>query len=188
MVGVDARHSDDPELHTVPPDRAAMEGQPKWRRDFPIDTPQDQYVARRDFTRFLVLTSMAFVVGQFWIATRNLWRKGRGRPPVRRIARLDELPVGGAVTFHYPSETDPALLIRADAETLLAYASQCTHLQCPVLPEVERERLHCPCHAGYFDLHSGRPTAGPPRRNLPRIALEVRDGAVYATDIEEESA
>ena len=37
---------------------------PKWRRDFPIDSPQDQYVARRDFMKFMVLTSLAFAVGQ----------------------------------------------------------------------------------------------------------------------------
>src|SRR5579875_3286117 len=30
---------------------------PAWRQDFPIDWPQDHYVARRDFTKFLVLTA-----------------------------------------------------------------------------------------------------------------------------------
>jgi nitrite reductase/ring-hydroxylating ferredoxin subunit len=184
-VFAETTYPGDPQLYTIPPDRTSMERQPKWRRDFPIDSPQDHYVARRDFTRFLVLTSLAFVVGQFWIALQNLWRRGRGRPPVRRIARLDELPVGTAVTFHYPDATDPALLLRPDADTLLAYASQCTHLQCPVLPAIPEGKLHCPCHAGYFDLRSGRPTAGPPRRELPRITLEVRGGDIYATDIEE---
>ena len=37
-----------------------MAEQPAWRRDFPIDVPQEQYVARRDFTRFMMLTSAAF--------------------------------------------------------------------------------------------------------------------------------
>ncbi len=178
----------DPQLHTVPPDRRSMAEQPKWRHDFPIDTPQDNYVARRDFTKFLVLTSFAFVVGQFWIALQNLWRRTRGTPPVTRIVELADLPVGGAVTFRYPTENNPGLLVRADEETLLAYSSQCTHLQCPVLPEVEHNRLHCPCHVGYFDLATGEVLAGPPRRPLPRIRVEVRNGAVYATGIEEEVA
>jgi Rieske Fe-S protein len=175
----------DPELHTVPPDRQAMEDQPKWRQDFPIDTPQDGYVARRDFTKFMGLTSLAFVVGHFWIAMRNRWRRSRGELPLVAIERLDALGVGQAMTFHYPSETDPAILLRPDDNTVLAYSSQCTHLQCPVLPEMELGRLHCPCHAGYFDLRTGSPTAGPPRRPLPRIRLEVRNGMIYASGFEE---
>lgn len=175
----------DPQLHTVPPDRRSMEEQPPWRHDFPIDTPQDLYLARREFTKFMVLTSFAFVVGQFWIAFQNLWRKTRGTPPVTRIVRLSELPVGGAVTFRYPTDDDPGLLVRPDEDSLVAYASQCTHLQCPVLPDVESGQLHCPCHAGYFDLATGEVLAGPPRRPLPRIRLDVRNGVVYATGIEE---
>src|SRR5687768_16771434 len=123
----------DPELHTVAPDRTAMQAQPTWRRDFPIDVPQDSYVARRDFAKFLGLTSLAFVVGQFWIALQSRWREARGAGPAVDLGPLAELPVGGARTFHYPSDTDPALLLRPDALTLLAYSSQCTHLQCPVL-------------------------------------------------------
>jgi Rieske Fe-S protein len=175
----------DPELHTIPPDRGSMEEQPKWRQDFPIDSVQDGYVARREFTKFLGLTSLAFVVGQFWIAIQNRWRRVRGELPILAVAKTTDVPVGGALSFHYPTDTDPAILVRPDAETLLAYSSQCTHLQCPVVPEVEKGRLHCPCHAGYFDLRTGRPVAGPPRRNLPQIAVEIREGTVYATGFEE---
>lgn len=175
----------DPELHTIPPDRGAMESQPKWRRDFPIDLAQDSYVARRDFTKFLGLTSFAFVVGQFWIALRNRWRHAQGRLPVREICSLSDIPVGSSRTFHYPSADDPALLLHIGEGNLLAFSSQCTHLQCPVLPEIEHERLHCPCHRGFFDLHTGQPIAGPPRRKLPRITLEIRRDTIYATGMEE---
>src|SRR5262245_55626430 len=102
----------DSQLHTVPPDRRESEQQPKWRRDFPIDIPEDDYVARRDFTKFLVLTSLAFVVGQFWIAVQNAWRRAQGKPRIARIARLNDIPVGGAVAFRYPRADDPALLVR----------------------------------------------------------------------------
>jgi nitrite reductase/ring-hydroxylating ferredoxin subunit len=177
----------DPELQTIPPDRRSMQVQPKWRHDFPIDTPLDIYVARRDFTKFMGLTSFAFVVGQFWIVLQNRLRKTRGKLPIVAIARLDELPIGEAITFHYPTDSDPAILLRPDAQTLLAYSSQCTHLQCPVLPEMESGRLHCPCHAGYFDMRTGKPTAGPPRRPLPRITVQVRGDTIYAEGIEEET-
>jgi hypothetical protein len=39
---------------TIPPDFRPADAQPAWRRDFPIDWPQDQYIERRDFMKFLV--------------------------------------------------------------------------------------------------------------------------------------
>jgi Rieske Fe-S protein len=165
------------------PDGKPLAEQPAWRQDFPIDWPEDQYVARRDFAKFLVLTSLAFVVGQAWIAVQNWLRRRRGLPPVQAIAPLAELPVGGARVFYYPTAHDRCLLIRPSAETLLAYDQQCTHLSCAVTPQIADGKLRCPCHHGVFELASGRPLAGPPRRPLPRITLEVRDGVVYATGV-----
>ncbi len=167
------------------PDGLPEVEQPAWRQDFPIDWPQDHYVARRDYTKFLVLTSGAFVVGQLWIGVQSLLRRGRGRPLTRRIARLDQLPVGGALPFDYPGQHDPCLLLRPDEHTLVAYGQKCTHLSCAVVPRVEDRQLHCPCHVGLFDLDTGRPLAGPPRRPLPRITLENRRGVIYATGVEE---
>jgi Rieske Fe-S protein len=77
------------------------------------------------------------------------------------------------------------VLIRLDERTLVAYGQQCTHLSCPVIAEPDAGRLHCPCHEGVFDLATGRPIAGPPRRPLPLVNLEVRDGVIYATGVEE---
>jgi Rieske Fe-S protein len=169
----------------IPPDRGTMEHQPVWRRDFPIDSAQDAYVARRDFTKFLGLTSLAFVVGQFWIALQSRWRRSRGVMPVVEVAQLRDVPIGGAKMFHYPTSADPAILLRPDVDTLLAYSNQCTHLQCPVLPQMETGRLRCPCHAGYFDMKTGQPLAGPPRRPLPQIRLKVDEFTIYAVGFEQ---
>ena len=175
----------DPELHTVPPDRASDEAQPQWRRDFPIDWPQDDYVARRDFTKFLCLTSFAFVVGQLSIAVQNWRRRRRGELPVKRIANESQVPeVGGAFVFHYPDKSEPCLLLRTGENSLVAYSQKCTHLACAVVPDKAAGRLLCPCHHGYFETSTGRPLAGPPRRPLPRVTLEVRGSDVYATGIE----
>ena len=59
---------------TAFPDGRPESEQPKWRRDFPIDVEADEYGARRDFTKFMVLTSLAFACGQFWIALQSLFR------------------------------------------------------------------------------------------------------------------
>jgi Rieske Fe-S protein len=174
----------DPELHTIPPDRGDMAKQPKWRQDFPIDSAQDAYVARRDFTKFLGLTSLAFVVGQFWIALQNLWRKHRGSLPIQEIARIDDVPLNSYRAFSYPTSDDPAILVRLDDNGFLAYCTECTHLKCPVLPNIEGRQFHCPCHAGFFDMRNGRPLAGPPRRPLARIMLKIQNSTIYATGIE----
>ncbi len=165
------------------PDGRPEYDQPKWRRDFPVDVEADEYAARRDFTKFMVLTSLAFACGQLWIALLSVFR-GRA-PREQRIARIGELPIGKAFAFHYPTERDPCWLIRQSEDQFLAYSSVCTHLMCPVRPELERERLHCPCHEGYFDMATGRPTAGPPRRPLSRIRLRVDRGVIYAIGVED---
>ena len=101
----------DPEELTIPPDGRPAAEQPRWRRDFPIDVPQDQYVARREFTKFLVLTSFAFVAGQAWILAKSLFGP-RSRFPASPVARLDELPVGGFLQFDYPAPGEPKAMRR----------------------------------------------------------------------------
>ncbi len=169
----------------VSPDGAPAAGQPRWRRDFPIDWPEDDYVSRRELVKFIVLTSAALAAGQSWVVLQS-WSQGGGDSvPAAAVAAVDELPVGGAKTFHYPEGSPPRLLVRTGPETFVAYDQQCTHLLCPVVPAVERNQLHCPCHNGWFDLETGRPLAGPPRRPLARILLDIREGTVYATGVEE---
>jgi len=174
----------DPEELTLAPDGRPAAEQPKWRRDFPVDVPQDDYVARREFTKFLALVSFAFVAGQAWILGRE---RLRARPilPELEVASLATLPVGGVVAFDYPAPGEPKLLVRLSERELVAYDQRCTHLSCPVVPQVERGRFHCPCHEGSFDLATGRPLAGPPRRPLPRVRLEVRGDRVFAIGVEE---
>jgi Rieske Fe-S protein len=174
----------DPDQVTMAPDWRPMDVQPPWRGDFPIDWPQDQYVERRDFMKFMVLTSLALTAGQFWIAAQNWWRRRRGLPEMRRIATLDQIPPSGVLTFTYPGSQDDCVLVRTRDDGLVAYSQKCTHLSCAVRPQVEIGLIHCPCHEGYFDLRSGRPVAGPPRRPLDVVRLEVRGRDIYAAGIE----
>lgn len=174
----------DEETRTSAPDGTPAAGQPRWRKDFPIDRSQDDFVARRDFTKFLVLTSAAFAAGQAWIVAQSvLGREGESGTGTR-IATLDEIPVGGSLVFSYPTHVDPCILLRLGEESLVAYSQLCTHLSCPLIPEPVDGQLHCPCHNGYFDAATGRPTAGPPPRPLPRIVLELRGREIWATAVE----
>ncbi len=177
------RTKDNAGQETVPPDGRAPQDQPRWRKDFPIDRDQDSYVSRRELVKFGVLTSLGFTVGQCWVVVKSLL----GREPstaAQAIARVDELAVGETKLFEYPEGSTPRLLVRLDESTYVAYDQQCTHLLCPILPALNEGKLHCPCHNGWFDAASGRPLAGPPRRPLPRVLLEVRDGQIFATGVE----
>jgi nitrite reductase/ring-hydroxylating ferredoxin subunit len=173
---------------TLPPDGSALEQQPAWRQDFPIDWPQDQYVERRDFLQFLILISGAFVVGQVWIGVHGWWRRRRSALPARRIAALADVPVGGTLAFAYPTDADPNVLVRLDERTVVAYGQKCTHLSCAVVPKPAEGVFHCPCHEGLFDIRSGAPIAGPPRRPLPRVVLELRGDEVWATAVEQRTS
>jgi nitrite reductase/ring-hydroxylating ferredoxin subunit len=179
-----ARHPEREHI-TLAPDGRPFEAQPAWRRDFPIDAPDDQYVERRDFMKFLVLTSSAFTAGQFWLALQRWWRRRRGRLEPRVIARASDLTPGRVLGFAYPGEHDRCLVTRLASGEIVAFSQKCTHLSCAVVPRPEEGALYCPCHEGVFDLPTGRPIAGPPRRPLPRIALDVRGDEIVAVDVEE---
>lgn len=175
------------EQETVAPDGRPMSEQPAWRTVFPIDVAQQHYVARRDFTKFLGLTSLGFVVGQFCILVKNWARQRQEAPPRRAVARVNELQSGDVRPFHYPGENDPCLLICLGPGSYIAFDQKCTHLSCAVVPakdEKGADCLHCPCHRGAFEWATGRPSAGPPRRPLARIKLEIADDIIYATDVE----
>jgi len=178
----------DREQITVAPDGRPLEEQPVWRQDFPIDWPEDHYVERRDFLKFMVLTSAAFVAGQVWILARQVLKTLRTPPPGVRIASLDDLPVGGSVSFRYPTENDPCLLVRLGERELAGFSQQCTHLSCAVIPRPAEGIFYCPCHEGRFDVRTGAPLAGPPRRPLPRVILDIRGSEVFAVGMDPEVA
>jgi nitrite reductase/ring-hydroxylating ferredoxin subunit len=174
----------DREQITIAPDFAPAESQPAWRQDFPIDWPQDLHVERRDFMKFMVLTSAAFTLGQLWIAAQNWYRKRTGQPGIQRIASADALAVGAAIGFTYPNEHERCLLVRLTDTEFVAFGQECTHLSCAVVPRPAEGSFYCPCHEGRFDIRTGVPTAGPPRRPLTRIVLETRGHDIYAVGVE----
>jgi Rieske Fe-S protein len=176
--------STDPEQVTVPPDGRPLEEQPVWRQEFPIDWLQSEYVSRREFTRLLLVTSFAFVVGQTYIVASSLLRQHKSALPVVDIAAADELPIHGVKLFKYPADKDPCVLIHLTAGEYVAYGQKCTHLSCPVIPQPESGIIRCPCHEGVYNVTTGGVISGPPDRPLPRITLDIRDGRIYATGIE----
>ena len=156
---------------------------PKWREDFPIHWEEDEYVTRREFTKFLGLTSFALLLGTAWIAVwegLQLWH--RSSRSAQRIASATELALGEVKLFRYPTPQEPCMLIRLAPDRFVAYSQLCTHLACPVVYEGEKQRLRCPCHEGYFSAEDGRVLGGPPRRPLPKMDLSVRGNEIWIDD------
>ena len=158
---------------------------PLWQDEFPVFTTEERYVSRRQFTKFLTLTSLAMFVGNLWILARSILH----RPPAyprQAVAGLDEVAVGGVKIFAYPAANDPCILVRTAVDSYLAYSQKCTHLSCAVYYEKETNRLACPCHQGYFSIVDGSVLQGPPQRALPRVALERSGGKLVAVRLEGE--
>jgi nitrite reductase/ring-hydroxylating ferredoxin subunit len=153
-----------------------------WKEEFSVDAAEESYVTRRQFGKFLVLTSLGMLVGNLWILVRSLWRR-EGALPARSIAGHGEIAVGGVKIFRYPGPNDPCLLLRTAEDSYVAYSQKCTHLSCAVYPAADGKRLECPCHEGYFSVEDGRVLQGPPPRPLPRVRLERRDGELWAVGL-----
>ena len=155
-----------------------------WREEFSVDAPEDAYVLRRQFTKFLVLTSAGMACGNGWIWLRALTADPAAEFPHVAVARASELAPGAVRMFAYPRPEDPCILFRRTNGELAAFSQKCTHLSCAVYYAKERDRLECPCHDGYFSPENGRVLQGPPPRPLPRIRLEQRGDEIYAVGVE----
>src|SRR5437899_333863 len=104
---------------------------PKWRKDFPIEWGVDNYTTRREFTKFLVLVSGATFAGNGYFVLKRAQENREAHPSIL-IASVGDLRPGGVTLFRYPTDNDPALLIRLANGEFVAYKQSCTHLSCPV--------------------------------------------------------
>jgi nitrite reductase/ring-hydroxylating ferredoxin subunit len=154
-----------------------------WRDEFPVFTADERYVSRRQFSKFLTLTSLAMFAGNVWILIRSwMYRKPAYRAQV--VARAGEIPIGGVKPFHYPGPQDQCIIVRTGADSYVAYSQKCTHLSCAVYYAQAHNRLECPCHEGYFSITDGSVLQGPPTRPLPRVVLERRGLNLVAVGME----
>ena len=151
-----------------------------------INRTNERKLDRRGFMKTLVGAAGVFALSSLpWGAVAakelsGLWEK---EYPHKKITDVNAIAIGDAVDFTFPGEHDDAILIRLTEHKYVAYQNACTHLRCPVFWEKEEQQMLCPCHHGKFDVETGDPTAGPPRRPLPAIEVKVEKGAVYAVKV-----
>lgn len=111
-----------------------------------------------------------------------------------RVAALSEIVPGKPVEFSFPKDAAAALIDLGEAvadgvgpnRSITAFSTLCQHQGCPVEFHAESKEFVCGCHASRFDVsRGGMAVEGPATRGLPRIALEIEDGVVYATGVAE---
>jgi menaquinol-cytochrome c reductase iron-sulfur subunit len=72
-----------------------------------------------------------------------------------------------------------AMYIRREpADAFIAFAVNCTHLECPVAWFPESGLFLCPCHGGVYKA-DGTNVAGPPPRPLFRYPCRVENGKLF---------
>jgi Rieske Fe-S protein len=153
---------------------------PIWKRDFPYQAAAEEEVTRREFARYLVLGTGALAAGNLGLA---VWTQMRtiNRGETRPIVAAEEVATGDTYLFRYPTDADPAVLLKVSDSEIVAFSQKCTHLGCVVYFEQGENRWHCPCHEGNFEAMTGEVISGPPERPLGRIEVEIRDdGMIWA--------
>ena len=161
-----------------------MKNQPLWRDEFSVFAADERYVSRRQFSKFLTLTSLAMFAGNVWILVRS-WMARQPSYREQIVARAGEIPIGGVKLFDYPGPKDQCIMVRTGADSYVAYSQKCTHLSCAVYYSQPHNRLECPCHEGYFSIKDGSVLQGPPTRPLPHVVLERRGDDLVAIRMEE---
>jgi arsenite oxidase small subunit len=119
--------------------------------------------------------------------------KARSYPRLR-VVSLDRLKINRAHTFDYPLRGDTSVLIDfgrrvpggvGPKRSIVAYSAQCQHMGCPVAYRRKSRELFCPCHQSRYDPERlGSIIQGVATRPLPKIRLQVRNGAVFAVGVD----
>ncbi len=127
--------------------------------------------------------------GAAYLLTPVLREEERTWVDLGEVAALRAANAPLAVRFRYEGwrgyvrGSKPGLLwVVADAsapEGVVALSAVCTHKACNVAWSPEEELFACPCHSGRFDV-GGAAVSGPPTAPLERVAVEVRDGHLFA--------
>ena len=172
---------------SVNPDGSQTKG-PVWKRHFPIDTAAESASSRRAFLGGLTVAGGVMASGQVALQMSNAeggQTSNTDYEPLVLEKKLDELQDSEALLFHFPDHRTPCILIKHSATDVIAFTQKCTHLACPVIPDLKHNHFHCPCHHGSFDLKTGEPLGGPPTTGLQKVTILVApDGTLTATAIE----
>ena len=158
---------------------------------------QDKFhgLARRDFLR---LGGAAGLVAGTSITEGSVTpaaaQSAKPAFPVTDIAKLADVEVGAEISFNYPDDDSPAVLLRlaesaeggvGPEESIVAFSLLCTHKGCVVGYKPDAKMLLCPCHWSSFDpAKAGRIIIGQASAPLPQIKLQITEDTLQAVGVD----
>lgn len=111
-----------------------------------------------------------------------------------KVANIKDLREDHPISFNYPDESSPAMLVKLGVEAIggigpqrdiVAFSALCTHQGCPL--SYQKKRFVCACHYSMFDpAKNGQTYQGHASQWLPQITLRLDSttGDIYAEGIE----
>jgi arsenite oxidase small subunit len=116
------------------------------------------------------------------------------RYPRIKVVTLAKLKTNRPVSFEYPLKGQASMLVDlghkvpggvGQRQSIVAYSTLCQHMGCPVTYDKGLREFVCPCHQTRYDPERlASIVQGVATRALPRILLQVKGGAVWATGVD----
>jgi cytochrome b6-f complex iron-sulfur subunit len=92
-----------------------------------------------------------------------------------------KLEAGTVLMFKFGSS--PAMLIHNADNSWVALSAVCTHLGCTVKFEADKNRIHCACHGGVYDPHTGKNVSGPPPKPLRAYKVKLAPDSIVVSRV-----
>src|SRR3954463_8290929 len=97
---------------------------PAWSEEFSVYAAEEAYIQRRQFTKFLVLTSFGMVAGQAWVWMKALGATARSALPEVVTVSASGVAAGSVRFFTYPTPAEPCILIRRTNGEFTAFSQK----------------------------------------------------------------
>jgi arsenite oxidase small subunit len=114
--------------------------------------------------------------------------------PKLRVVALSKLKSNRPVTFNYPLKAQASVLLDfghavpsgvGPKKSIVAYSLFCQHMGCPVEYQAKIREFVCHCHQTRYDPERlGSIIQGLAMTPLPRVLLQVKQGAVWAVGVD----
>lgn len=144
---------------------------------------QEEPVPRRVFFKVGVgLVSACYAAGVGYPIYRYLATPAEREAELGAITEMsipaEKLPPVNAA-LHFLFGNRPTILIHLEGGSLVCFDAVCTHLGCTVQFEPDKQIIHCPCHGGTYDEHTGKNIAGPPPKPLKQYHVETINDQIH---------
>ncbi len=168
--------------------------------------------SRRNFLKYAMALSSLLALGGIVAVLESITNPaptgtanaGQAQFPRIKIAQLSDLQVGQPISFNYPLDNEPNILVKLGVKALggigadgdiVAFSSICQHLGCiygfqttgsspPCNQSYKADRPvgYCCCHGSVYDLaNAANVISGPSPRPQPQVKLEIdNSGNIYA--------